>query len=99
MRRRECDIEEGHLLAAHVHSLVPIPPKYSVAPVVECIKGKSAIHIAGTDSGKRQNFVGQDFWARGYFVSTAGRDEDTVRADIKKQEEKDERLDRLQMFQ
>ena len=78
--------------------LVSIPPKYSVAQVVGYIKGKSAIHIARTYMEKRQNFIGQNFWARGYFVSTVGRDEAAVREYIRKQEMEDERLDQLQMF-
>jgi putative transposase len=97
-RHKESEVEEGHLMADHVHMLVSIPPKYSVAQVVGYIKGKSAIHIARTYVGKRQNFVGQHFWARGYFVSTVGRDEATVREYIRKQEMEDERLDQLQMF-
>ena len=97
-RHKESKVEEGHLMADHVHILVSIPPKFSVAQVVGYIKGKSAIHIARTYMGKRQNFVGQHFWARGYFVSTIGRDEATVREYIRKQEMEDERLDQLQMF-
>jgi putative transposase len=97
-RHKESKVEEGHLMADHVHMLVSIPPKFSVAQVVGYIKGKSAIHIARTYMGKRQNFVGQHFWARGYFVSTVGRDEDTVREYIRKQEIEDERLDQLEMF-
>jgi putative transposase len=83
---RDSKIEEGHLMTDHVHMLVSIPPKYSVAQVVGYIKGKSAIHIARAYMGKRQNFVGQHFWARGYFVSTVGRDEATVREYIRKKE-------------
>ena len=97
-RHKESEVLEGHLMADHVHMLVSIPPKFSVAQVVGYIKGKSAIHIARTYMGKRQNFVGQHFWARGYFVSTVGRDEETVREYIRKQEMEDERLDQLQMF-
>jgi putative transposase len=97
-RQKESQVEEGHLMADHVHMLVSIPPKYSVAQVVGYIKGKSATNIARTYMGKRQNFVGQNFWARGYFVSTVGRDEATVREYIRKQEQEDERLDQLQMF-
>jgi putative transposase len=97
-RHKESEVEEGHLKADHVHMLVSIPPKYSVAQVVGYIKGKSAIHIARTYMGKRQNFIGQNFWARGYFVSTVGRDEAAVREYIRKQEKEDERLDQLQMF-
>ena len=65
-RRRECEVLEGHLRVDHVHMLVSIPPKYSVSQVVGFIKGKSAIHIARNFSGRRQNFTGQHFWARGY---------------------------------
>jgi putative transposase len=63
------------LCADHVHMLISIPPKYSVSQVVGFIKGKSAIAIARTYLGRRQNFSGQNFWARGYYVSTVGRDE------------------------
>jgi putative transposase len=62
------------------------------------IKGKSAIHIARTFLGRRQNFTGQNFWARGYYVSTVGRDEATIRAYIQKQEEEDKRLDQLGLW-
>jgi len=80
----------------HVHALVSIPPKYSVAQVVGFIKGKSAIQkIARTLRGRKRNFTRQHFWARGYFVSTEGRDEDAIRAYIKKQEQEDRRLDQL----
>jgi len=66
--------------------LISIPSKYDVSQVVGYIKGKSAIHIAGTYTGRRNNFIGQNFWARGYYVSTAGRDENIVRQYIRKQE-------------
>lgn len=84
--QRECVILEGHLMADHVHMLISIPPKYSVAQVVGFIKGKSAIHIARTYGERKRNFVGQSFWARGYFVSTVGRDEAMIRGYIQKQE-------------
>ncbi len=82
----------------HVHMLLSVPPKYSVSQVVGYIKGKSAIHLARTYGGQRRNFVGPHFWARGYFVSTLGRDETVVRAHIKHQEQEDRRLKQLQMF-
>ena len=63
--QKESRVEEGHLMPDHVHMLLSIPPKYSVSAVLGFIKGKSAIHIARTFSGKRRNFVGQHFWARG----------------------------------
>jgi putative transposase len=91
---RESRVEEGHLMGDHVHMLISIPPKYSVAQVVGYIKGKSAINIARTFMEKKRNFVGQHFWARGYFVSTVGRDEAAVRDYIRKREAEDARLDR-----
>ena len=97
-KQRESEIEEGHLASDHVHMLISIPPKYSVSQVIGYIKGKSAIHIARTYLGKRQNFVGQHFWARGYFVSTVGRDEELVRKYIQTQENEDRRLEQLRMW-
>jgi putative transposase len=97
-RQRECAIEEGHLMVDHVHMLVSIPPKYSVSQVMGYIKGKSAIHIARTWQGRRRNFVGQHFWARGYWVSTVGRNEAVVRKYIQEQQKEDQRLDQLGLF-
>jgi putative transposase len=97
--QKECKILEGHLRSDHVHVLISIPPKYAVSQVIGFIKGKSAIHIARNYMGHRRNFVGQHFWARGYFVSTVGRDEATVREYIKKQEQEDRRIDQLNMFE
>jgi len=96
--QKECRIEEGHMMSDHVHMLISIPPKYSVAQVIGYIKGKSAIHIARTYMGVRRNFVGQHFWARGYFVSTVGRDEVAVREYIQKQEAEDKRLEQMQLL-
>lgn len=96
--QRESHIEEGHLLTDHVHMLISIPPKYSVAQVIGFIKGKAAIHIARTYLGRRQNFTGQHFWARGYYVSTVGRDEATIRAYIQRQEEEDKRQDQMGLW-
>jgi len=75
--------------------LVSIPPKYSVSQVVGYIKGKSAIQIAREFADRGRNFVGQHFWARGYFVSTVGRDERVIREYIQQQEREDQRLDML----
>jgi putative transposase len=97
-QRKECQILEGHLVVDHVHMLISIPPKYAVAQVIGYIKGKSAIHIARTAGGRPRNFTGEHFWARGYFVSTVGRDEKTIREYIQRQEEEDRRLDQGKMF-
>ena len=97
-QRQESRVLEGHLLPDHVHMLISIPPKYAVSQVVGFIKGKSAIQIARVFLGRRKNFVGQHFWARGYFVSTVGIDEATLRAYIQAQEEEDRRLDQLNLL-
>ena len=97
-RQRESRIEEGHLRSDHVHILISIPPKYAVAQVVGFIKGKSAINIARNYLGRRSNFTGQHFWARGYWVSTVGKDEKAVREYIQKQEREDRRLEQLNIF-
>jgi putative transposase len=96
--QKECKIEEGHLMPDHVHILISIPPKCSVAQVVGFIKGKSAISIARTYTGRRKNFTGQSFWARGYYVSTVGRDEATVRNHTRHQEAEDQRIEQLSLF-
>ena len=83
----------------HVHIMLSIPPKYSVSQVVGFIKGKSAIHIARNFQGRKKNFVGQNFWARGYYVSTAGKDEEVVRTYIQAQEKEDQRLEQLNLFE
>jgi putative transposase len=85
------------LMLDHVHMLISVPPKYAVAQVMGYIKGKSAIHIARVYAGRRRNFVGQHFWARGYWVSTVGRDEATVRRYIQEQEKEDKRLEQMEL--
>ncbi len=92
-KQKECEVLEGHLMSDHVHMLISIPPKYAVAQVVGFIKGKSAIAVARNFGGRTKNFTGQHFWARGYHVSTVGRDEEAIRRYIKKHEEVDKRLD------
>ena len=93
----ECRVEEGHLLPDHVPRLMSVPPKYSVSNVMGFIKGKSAIHIARVYAGRRRNFVGQHFWARGYWVSTVGKNEAAVRQYIQNQEKEDQRLEQLEL--
>ena len=97
-QHKESRIEEGHLMPDHVHMMIAIPPKYAVSNVVGYIKGKSAIHMAREYGERKRNFVGQHFWARGYFVSTVGRDEAVIREYIRNQEKEDERLDQLGLW-
>ncbi len=96
--QRESWIEEGHLMPDHVHMMISIPPKHAVSQVIGYIKGKSAIYIARRYSERKRNFVGQHFWARGYFVSTVGRDEEVIRAYIRHQENEDRRSDQLKLM-
>ena len=95
--QKESEVVEGRLRVDHVHMLVSIPPKYSVAQVVGYVKGKSAIWVARV-MGRNRNFVGQHFWARGYCVSTIGLDEKAIQEYIRSQEEVDKKLDQLKMF-
>ena len=96
-RQKESLIEEGHVMPDHVHMMISIPPKYAVAQVVGYIKGKSAIHVARQFDGKTRNYVGQHFWARGYFVSTVGRDEVVIRNYIRHQEAEDRRIEQMKL--
>ena len=89
-RQKECQIIEGHLLADHVHMCIEIPPKYAVSSVIGFLKGKSAIAIARRFKGKQRNFEGENFWARGYAVSTVGFEEEVVRRYIREQEASDQ---------
>ena len=97
-QHKESRIEEGHLMADQVHMLISIPPKYAISNVVGYIKGKSAIHLARVYGERKRNFTGQSFWARGYFVSTVGRDEAVIRNYIQNQEKEDERLEQLGLW-
>lgn len=97
-RHKESKVEEGHLMPDHVHMMLSIPPKYSVSQVVGYIKGKSAIHMARVYGERKRNFVGANFWARGYFVSTVGRDEAIIREYIRNQEKVDERLEQQKLW-
>ena len=97
-QQKERRIEEGHLLADHLHMLISIPPKYAVSQVVGFIKGKSATHLARVYGERKRNFVGQHFWARGYFVSADGRDQEVIREYIKKQEAEDMRMEQLNLW-
>jgi putative transposase len=96
--QKESEIEEGHIMTDHVHMMISIPPKYSESQVVGYIKGKSAIHIARAYMGRKRNYVGHHFWARGYFASTVGRDEQVIREYIRHQEQEDRRVDQLKLM-
>nr|VFJ64316.1 MAG: putative transposase [Candidatus Kentron sp. FM] len=88
-RQRESKILEGHMVQDHVHMLIQIPPKYAVSSVIGYLKGKSAIAIARQFNGRKRNFNGESFWARGYAVSTVGFEEEQIRKYIRHQEQLD----------
>lgn len=96
-KQKECEILEGHLMPDHIHMCISIPPKLAVSGVVGYIKGKSAISIARNFKGRKRNFTGESFWARGYFVSTVGLEEEVVREYIRNQEQEEQRLEQLEM--
>ena len=95
--RKGCKILEGHLMPDHVHMCISIPPKYSVSSVVGYIKGKAAILIAKNFKGRQRNFTGENFWARGYFVSTVGLDEEVVRDYIRNQEKVEDHREQMKL--
>ena len=87
--QRGSKIIKGSMVQDHVHMLISIPPKYSVAEVIGYIKGKSAIAVARQFSGRKRNFNGERLWARGYAVSTVGFEEEKIRSYVKNQEQLD----------
>ena len=91
------ELVEGHAMSDHVHVCLSIPPKYSVANTVGFLKGKSAIRIHREYLGRRRNFTGFHFWARGYCVSTVGLDEAVIREYIRNQEEEEKRQEQLNL--
>jgi putative transposase len=97
-KQKESQVEEGHLMPDHVHMMIAIPPKHAVSQVIGYIKGKSAIHLARVYGERKRNFVGQQFWARGFYVSTVGREEEAVRKYIREQEEEDKRLEQMGLW-
>lgn len=96
--QKESRIEEGHLMPVHGHMMIAIPLKCEVSQAVSYIKGKSAIHLARLYGERKRNFVGQTFWARGYFVSTVSRDEVAIREHIRNREREDTRLDQTELW-
>jgi putative transposase len=88
-QQKEVEILEAHAMADHIHMCVAIPPKYSVSFIIGFIKGKSAVRIHRELLNERR-MIGKHFWAVGYWVSTVGRDEDTVRRYIRQQDDWDQ---------
>jgi putative transposase len=89
------EIHEGHLMPDHVHLLVSIPPKYSVSSVMGYLKGKSALMIFERHANLKYKYGNRHFWCEGYYVSTVGLNEETIRKYIEEQEQRDQAMDRL----
>lgn len=96
-RQAGVDLEEGYAMRDHIHLLLTIPPKFSVAHTVGFLKGKLAIRIFREYQQVKRNFTGRHFWARGYCVSTVGLDEQMIRDYIKNQEQEEKRQDQLNL--
>ncbi len=89
------DIIEGHAMPDHVHLLITIPPKYSVAQIMGYLKGKSAMMIFDRHTTLKYKFGNRHFWATGYYVSTVGFNEATVAKYIREQELHDQMIDKV----
>jgi putative transposase len=89
------EIIEGHMMPDHVHLLVSIPPKLSVASFMGYLKGKSALMMFEKHANLKYKFGNRHFWAEGYYVSTVGLNEETIKKYIQEQEKHDMALDKL----
>ena len=87
--QRRSKIIEGHMVQDHVHMVIEIPPKYSVAEVIGYMKGKSAIAVARQFGGRKRNFNGEKLWARGYAVSTVGFEKQKITKYVQNQQQLD----------
>lgn len=89
---KNCEIMEMNVQIDHIHLVVVIPPKVSVSEFMGTIKGKLAIKLFKSyPSLKKKPYCGNHFWARGYFVSTVGIDEEIIRRYVKYQEEEEKK--------
>ena len=96
-RQRKIELLEGHAMLDHVHMVLSIPPKYSVANTLGFLKGKSAVRIH-RELMKHRRMSGLHFWAAGYCVSTIGLNEETIRRYVREQDERDRRLNQGELF-
>ncbi len=89
------EIIEGHAMPDHIHLLVSIPPKLSVASFMGYLKGKSAMMIFDRHSNLKYKFGNRNFWSTGYYVSTVGFNEATIAKYIREQEKHDQMMDKI----
>ena len=91
------EILEGHLMPDHIHMLVSIPPKISVSSFMGYLKGKSSLLMFDRHANLKYKYGNRKFWAEGYYVSTVGLNEATLRKYIREQENADIAQDRLSL--
>ena len=89
------EIIEGHMMIDHVHLLLSIPPKMSVSSLMGYLKGKSALMIFDNHANLKYKYGNRKFWAEGYYVSTVGLNESTIKKYIAEQDKHDIALDKL----
>mgnify|MGYP000753525494 CR=1 FL=1 len=94
-KRKGVNIVEAEICPDHVHMLVSIPPKISVSTYMGYLKGKSALEIFDKHANLKYLYGNRHFWAEGYYVSTVGLNESTIRKYIQEQDKKDIALDKL----
>ena len=96
-RQKEIELVEGKAMPEHIHMVLSIPPKLSVAMTLGYLKGKSAVRIHRELMGTKGTLFGRSFWSRGYCVSTVGLDEDQIRRYVREQEERDQQQGELDL--
>ena len=96
-KQKEMEILGGHACVDHIHLVASIPPKYSISGVIGFLKGKSAIYLHREFARYYKNYHGKNFRSRGYFVTTVGLDEETVKEYVRNQEKLDKRDDGNQL--
>lgn len=89
-RQKGVDLVEGNATVDHVHMVLSVPPKFSIAMLIGYLKGKSAIQIHRQFRGVKRGFTGKHFWSRGYCVSIVGLDETMIREYVKHQNKMDQ---------
>ena len=96
-RQKDIGLIEGNAMPDHIHMVLSIPPKYSVAMTMGYLKGKSAVRIHRELLGTKGTLFGRTFWSRGYCVSTVGLDEDRIREYVRQQETLDQQQGELEL--
>lgn len=94
---KNCEVVELNVQADHVHLLVSVPPKVSISTLMGVLKGKQAIKLFKSYPNlKKKPYWGNHFWARGYFVSTVGLDEEVIKKYVNHQEKEEKKIEEQQ---